>query len=69
MHEGTIISLQLERGFGFIHEQTGAPDIFFHASALAGGLEFSEQLKERRVTFDIADNNGRSRAVNVQPAE
>lgn len=68
MHEGTIISLQLDRGFGFIFEQTGTPDIFFHVSGLVG-LEFDEKLKERRVTFDITDNGKGPRAVNVQAAQ
>jgi cold shock CspA family protein len=53
MHSGTVVSLQLDRGYGFIFQQVGKPDIFFHAKDLADGLEFDEQLKERRVEFDI----------------
>ena len=68
MHEGTIISLQLGRGFGFIFEQTGTPDIFFHANELVG-LEFNEKLKERRVVFDVIDAPKGQRAVRVRAAE
>jgi cold shock CspA family protein len=71
MHEiveyGTVVSLVLERGFGFIKRRAGA-DLFFHATALQGGLEFDEALVERPVTFEVRNVNGRPRAVDVRPA-
>ena len=69
MHTGTVISLQLDKGFGFIHERTGEPDLFFHRSELADDLTFNEQLKERRVTFDLVQNGDRFRAANIQAAK
>ena len=69
MHSGTVVSLQLDRGYGFIFQAVGAPDIFFHAKDLADGLAFDEQLKERRVEFDIIGTPKGDRATNVRPAE
>ena len=68
MHRGTIVSLQLDRGFGFIFEKQGEPDIFFHAKDVVG-VEFNERLKERRVQFDVVTTDKGPRAANVQPAE
>ncbi len=36
MAQGTIVRVNLERGFGFIQPDTGSQDLFFHASALEG---------------------------------
>jgi cold shock CspA family protein len=67
MHEGTIISVKLDRGYGFV-SSPGQPDTFFHSSDLSEGLAFDEQLLERRVKFDIYQSGKGLRAVNVQPA-
>jgi CspA family cold shock protein len=68
MHRGTIINIIVGKGYGFIHERTGQPDIFFHANEL-NGLEFDERLKERRVQFDVVQTDKGPRACNVQAAE
>jgi CspA family cold shock protein len=68
MHNGTIVSVITAKGYGFICERTGEPDIFFHAKDVIG-LDFDETLKERRVTFDVVDTDRGPRAYNVQPAE
>lgn len=67
MHEGTITRIVMERGFGFIGE-AGQPDVFFHASDLADGMEFCEQLLELRVRFNIIATAKGLRAANVQAA-
>ncbi len=69
MREGTIVSLILDRGYGFIHEQSGHPDIYFHVSELGDGLTFNERLKEQRVRFDVVDSPKGPRACNVQAKE
>ena len=69
MRNGTVINLQLERGFGFINEQIGQPNVFFHISDLEDGLEFDEQLVERRVAFDVIETPKGPRAANVRAAE
>lgn len=67
MYEGTIKTIKSDKGYGFI-SRIDAPDIFFHASCL-DGLEFDEQLIERRVRFDIVGTDKGDRAVNVRPAD
>ena len=64
---GTVVSLRLEKGFGFIHEQTGEPDIFFHCSDLVE-LPFDATLHERRVRFDVTETAKGLRATNIQTA-
>ena len=68
MHTGTIKTLRLDKGFGFVSEQNG-PDLFFHCSALADDLPFDETLQERRVNFDVVSTPKGPRAANVRPAE
>jgi cold shock CspA family protein len=65
---GTIVRLNLERGFGFI-ASTGEPDYFFHCRELRDGLVFNEQLRERRVRFSLATGGQGLKAVNVFPLE
>ena len=64
---GTVSAMITERGFGFI-SSPGLRDIFFHMSDLSG-LEFDEQLRERRVVFDILDTDRGPKAVNIRPAK
>lgn len=65
---GIIKRVVEERGFGFIEPSGPGPDVFFHMSALAGGLVFNEQLRGQRVEFDRESRDGRSRATSVRPA-
>ena len=67
MHEGVIVSVKADRGFGFIGER-GGPDVFFHAKDLID-LEFSEQLIGRRVKYDVVINKNKPRATYIQPAD
>lgn len=66
MHEGTVKTVVVDRGFGFIAEANG-PDIFFHVSDVVG-MEFDESLIERRVMFDVTTSPKGPRATNVRPA-
>jgi cold shock CspA family protein len=68
MHEGTITSLRLDRGFGFI-AAPNQPDIFFHVNDLADDLPFDEALEQRRVRFDIVSTGKGPRAANVRTVE
>lgn len=65
MIEGTITTLRLDRGYGFIH--ANGRDVFFHANDLAEGLEFDELLQERRVEFEIIGTAKGPKAVEVRP--
>ncbi len=65
---GTIVRLNLERGFGFI-ASTGEPDYFFHCRELRAGLTFDEQLRERFVRFSLATGQQGLKAINIFPAD
>lgn len=64
---GSVLRVQLDRGFGFIG-QIGGPDLYFRQQDLMPGLEFDWQLKGRRVTFNPVEHKGRYAARNVQAA-
>lgn len=68
MYEGTICSVRVDRGFGFI-SSPNQPDVFFHVRDMAAGLTFDETLKELRVRFDIVSGTKGPRAANVRPAD
>lgn len=62
---GIIKTLIADKNFGFITPDDGSKDIFFHASALGGGLQFSELQKGDKVSFDVEDSDKGPRAANV----
>jgi cold shock CspA family protein len=68
MHSGTVVCVHEDRGFFFIHEQTGQPDIFGHAKDLVG-MPFDGTLYERRVKFDVIETDKGPRAKNIQAEE
>ena len=73
MPKGTIRKLS-ERGYGFIKCDTGGPDIFFHASALAEGVVFDELIEGQAVEFtkgegtpgDKGEKTARPKAEDVK---
>ncbi len=62
---GIIKSLIVEKNFGFITPDDGGKDIFFHASALADGVQFADLQKGQKVSFDVEDSEKGPRAANV----
>ncbi|MDD2487275.1 MAG: cold shock domain-containing protein [Candidatus Gracilibacteria bacterium] len=69
---GTIKRL-MEKGFGFIEspdlvKEKIQGDIFFHFSALEGGIDTFDTLREgQRVSFEtVAKKDGKKQAANVQ---
>lgn len=66
MAQGTIARVT-DRGFGFIKQEQGGEDLFFHSSALVG-VTFDELRRDDAVQYDSEpDTRGRgNRAVNVQ---
>jgi CspA family cold shock protein len=71
MASGQIKRLVRDRGFGFIRPDGESEDIFFHSSALQGGV-FDQLNEGQNVEFDKeADPRDarRSRAVNVRITE
>ncbi len=67
MAQGTVKFFNTQKGFGFIVQDGGGPDVFVHASALERSGMFG--LNEgQKVTFDIeADRkSGKNAAANLQ---
>ena len=64
---GGSVAWLSERMFGFIGVE-GQADIFFHSNDLVG-LEWDQQLLERRVKFSVLSTAKGPRAVNVRPAD
>jgi cold shock protein len=69
MAQGTVKFFNAQKGYGFIVQDAGGPDVFVHISAVerAGMSTLNEGQK---VTFDIeADRrSGKSAATNLQAA-
>ena len=69
MAQGTIARVT-DRGFGFIQQDQGGEDLFFHSSALQNAT-FNDLRRGDSVEYDIEpDPRGRgNRAVNVRTIE
>ena len=67
MAQGTVKFFNPNKGFGFIVQDAGGPDVFVHISALerAGMHHLNEGQK---VTYDIEQDrrSGKSAAANIQ---
>ncbi len=69
MATGTVKFFNSQKGFGFIQQEGGGPDVFVHVSAVErAGLR--GLVEGQKVTFDIeADRkSGKSAATNLQTA-
>lgn len=64
---GTISSVVVDRGFGFIEPDDKSGRVFFHVKALSDGLPFDETLIRRRVEFDVTRGEKGLRATSVRP--
>jgi len=69
MATGTVKFFNSQKGFGFIAQENGGPDVFVHVSAVerAGMRGLAEGQK---LTFDIESDRrtGKSAATNLQSA-
>ncbi|HVI15187.1 MAG TPA: cold-shock protein [Pseudolabrys sp.] len=69
MAQGTVKFFNSQKGYGFIAQDRGGPDVFVHISAVerAGmrGL-----VEGQKVTFDVETDrrSGKSAAANLQAA-
>ncbi|ABS68443.1 MULTISPECIES: cold-shock protein [Xanthobacter] len=65
MATGTVKFFNSQKGFGFIQQDEGGPDVFVHISDVerSGLYGLNDGQK---VSFDIvADNRGKSKASNL----
>ena len=69
MAQGSIKTINQERGYGFIAADGEGSDLYFHRSAVAGDA-FSGFREEQRVEFTATPDPlkpGRLRAEHVRP--
>ena len=67
--QGTVKSLVLNKGFGFIAPAgSKLGDVFFHVRELSPDLAFDETLLERRVEFQATETDKGTRAENIHAA-
>ena len=66
MASGTVKWFNGEKGFGFIPQDAGGPDVFVHFSAISG--DGYRNLDEgQKVSFDVTQGPKGLQASNVRP--
>lgn len=69
MSTGTVKFFNSTKGFGFIEQTNGQPDVFVHISAVErSGMR--DLVEGQKVSFDVVQDrrNGKSAAENLQAA-
>lgn len=65
--QGTIKKLITDKGFGFISQESGDKDVFFHRDKLEG-VSFEDLREGDAVTFEVEQAAKGPAAVNVKKA-
>jgi CspA family cold shock protein len=66
MATGTVKWFNAEKGFGFIEQDGGGPDVFAHYSAIAA-KGYRELREGQAVTFDLNTGPKGPQAANIMP--
>jgi CspA family cold shock protein len=64
MAQGTVKWFNAEKGFGFIEQAGGGPDVFVHYSAITGN-GYRELAEGEAVSFDVEQGPKGPQASNV----
>jgi CspA family cold shock protein len=67
MATGTVKWFNPEKGFGFIAQDGGGPDVFVHYSAISA-TGFRELTEGQKVQFEVTQGPKGPQAENVTPA-
>ena len=67
MAQGTVKWFNSEKGYGFIQQDGGGPDVFVHYSAISS-TGYRTLDENQRVEFDITQGQKGPQAENVRPA-
>ena len=66
MAQGSVKWFNAEKGFGFIAQDAGGPDVFVHYSAIdSGGYRSLDEGQQ--VQFDVTQGPKGPQAENVRP--
>ncbi|MEU5811930.1 MULTISPECIES: cold-shock protein [unclassified Streptomyces] len=64
MASGTVKWFSAEKGFGFIAQDDGGPDVFAHYSGIVGA-GYRELCEGEQVTFDVTRSTRGLQAENI----
>ncbi|MEW2548546.1 cold-shock protein [Streptomyces sp. NPDC047002] len=67
MASGTVKWFNSEKGFGFIAQDSGGPDVFAHYSNIAMN-GYRELMEGQKVTFEVTQGNKGPQAENILPS-
>ena len=67
MATGTVKWFNSEKGFGFIQQDGGGPDVFVHYSAIEA-QGYRELAEGQKVEFEVTQGQKGPQAANVRPS-
>ena len=67
MAQGTVKWFNAEKGFGFIAQDGGGPDVFVHYSAIQSS-GFRSLDENQRVEFEVTQGKKGPQAANIRVA-